>query len=557
MTMRVYALESTAHTGAEVITQFFSTSPALVTGAGDTPPDQTFIPAITQPGNYSINAFSGGKTYGKSQVGYGSVVLNNPLGLLDDMVGWGFDGRPQILRSFLGDPSGAVYPDDWETIYTGTAQQATMSLPDDLHSSINLSFRDRMAELHVRLPLAVYRGDNVLPDGLEGTVDDLKGKTKPLLLGKVFNMSLQCVNTSKLIYAVSPPTPGLLGVNDWDAIADLDVLTDIDGSVISGPVTTPLGTEYRRGGCSSTDIHIYDSGLELTKGADYATDFEMLNTAPVAGQYRVLPASGYIRCGSQPVGQLTGTAQDNNGHDPHTVGSIIRCILRDYMLWDVSRFNVTELAALDAACPTPVGILITQDTYVDDLLDTLCAAAGAAYYFDQLGVFRVFQVVDPVTLPSTQTLPPAQSVERVLTTGIPSRQIRLRYQKNWTVQNSGLAGGVTSARRGWLAQEYRECLSPSVTTAQKHLLSDELAFDTCFADLPQDECDRRLGLYSVRRDVLEYKFNIYDISPSSFQIGSVVTPQMGGRYGWSDKKALIIGIEPDLMLNKIALILWG
>lgn len=57
--MKAYALEITAHDGNALVHLYFSSSPALVTGASDTPPNTTFQARLVQPGNYSIQAFSG------------------------------------------------------------------------------------------------------------------------------------------------------------------------------------------------------------------------------------------------------------------------------------------------------------------------------------------------------------------------------------------------------------------------------------------------------------------------------------------------------------------
>lgn len=575
--MKTYALEMTAHTGAGIVTLYFSTDPA--------PAGAAFQPRIVQPGNYSIEAFQGGAAYGKSQVGAGEVRLRNDDGALDYLLDYGLDGRTAVLRMCEGaELAAASYPADWKTVNTGSFDQPEATWPGYNDGEIVLRWRDRMAELHVKLPLAVYSGDNALPSGVEGTADDLKGKTKPLLLGKCFNMALQCVNTSRLIYAVSPPTGGMLDlVTDWDGIAAFDAVTDFFGTVMAGAVVTPLGTEYRRGGCSSTGITVYDAGIPLLQGADYADEADLQANAPAAGYFRVLPSHGYIRLGSLPAGQVTCTAQDNNGNDPHTVGSIMRAVLRDYLLWNASRYNIAELAALDTACPIPAGHLITQDMYVDDLFDALSSSPGACYYFDAFGTFRIFQITDPATRLADITLDSTQikSITLRSSMGLPNFQVRLRQQKNWSVQTGGLSGGATANWRAWVAQEYRENLATSSTTATKHPLSLELVGDTCFAADAQSEADRRLALYSIRRDLFDvelFRVDTFNTEPlldwdgatdfddilsldqldfTAFRIGQIIAVGLGGRYGYGTKHMLLVGITVDLGLQKITLTIWG
>lgn len=557
--MRAYALEIKAHTGYSETTLYFSSSPALVTGAADSPPDTTFQDRIVQPGNYAAQAFQGGLTFGKSQMGYGEIVLSNDDGALDYLLDYGFDGRTAVLRTREDDGSYIAYPSGWNTVFTGTIEQPEATWPGYNDSNIVLRLRDGGMALHSKIPLAVYAGDNVLPYGLEGTSNDLKGKTKPLLLGKCLNMSLQCVNTSKLIYAVSPPSGGAIDlVYDFDAISDFDAEIFYD-EVVSGPVTTELGTEYRRGGCSATGLEVYDNGVALTYGGTYSSESDLLATAPSAGQYKVLPTYGYIRLGSSPAGEITCTATDNNGHDANTPGSIIRAVLRDYMQWGSSRFNVSELAALDAVNTLQIGHLIQQETYVDELLDIICSSVGACYYFDNLGVFRIFQITAPsLATPDFSLSNEISGIDMQSAAGIPPKTVRMRFQKNWTVQTSGIAGSVTAERRAWLANEYRENVANSPYIAAKHLLSDELSFDSSYYEDAQSECGRRLELYATRRAMFDLTINL-DVLPNFYtiEIGQVASIQLNGRYGCTSKNMLVTGKQIDLVLNKMILTVWG
>lgn len=556
---RIYALEVKAHTGYSETTLYYSSSPSLVTGPTDTPPITTFQPRIVQPGNYSTQAFQGGLTFGKSEMGYGEIVLSNDDGALDALLDYGFDGRVVVLRTHDADAAPVAYPAGWDTIFTGTIEQPEATWPGYNDSNIVLRLRDGGASLRVKLPLAVYAGDNVLPGGLEGTVDDLKGKTKPLLLGKCHNMALQCINTSKLIYAVSPPSGGAIDlVWDFDGIPDFDAEVFYN-EVVSGPVTTELGTEYRRGGCSATGIELYDSGVALTYGGTYATVADLLATAPTAGQYKVMPAYGYVRLGSSPAGEITCTATDNNGSDANLPGSIIRVILRDYMQWDSTRFNVAELAAIDAASTLQIGHLIQQETYIDDLIDTICNSVGACYYFDSAGVFRIFRIADPTTATPSFTLgSEIMAIDMRSAAGIPPKTVRVKWQKNWTVQNSGLAGSVAADRRAWLANEWRENIANSPAIAAKHLLSDELEFDSSYYEDAQAECDRRLALYATRRAMFDLTIHLESFPAfHAVEIGQVVAVELEGRYGCTSKNMLITGKQLDLVLEKMIITVWG
>jgi hypothetical protein len=158
----------------------------------ESPPDTHYDERLLQPAVLRREMFSAGATQGRSRVGYGDLVLANGDGALDALVGYGFDGRPITIRR--GDV-GAVYPSGYTTVLVGTMAGVEVNF-----ATITVKLRDRQAEVEIPLQTTKYAGDNALPDGLEGTPDDLQGKPKPLCFGKVVNVAPPCVNTAKLIY---------------------------------------------------------------------------------------------------------------------------------------------------------------------------------------------------------------------------------------------------------------------------------------------------------------------------------------------------------------------
>ena len=89
-------------------------------------------------------------------------------------------------------------------------------------------------------------------------------RKKPLCFGRVFNVTPPMVNTAKLIFQVN------------------------DGAVDAVSM-------------------VYDHGKELTQGADYANEADLLDDllAPAVGFYKVWPAGGYFRLGAIAVGPIT------------------------------------------------------------------------------------------------------------------------------------------------------------------------------------------------------------------------------------------------------------
>lgn len=587
-----YALEIEAHTGSEILQLHFTNDQLMLsTWAVEWESDSfwdlaglsVFQGGIIQPGNYEISCFSDGKTFGKSQIGFGEIILNNFDGRLDYLLDYAFDGRPAILRRL--DPElvpSSVYPSDWTTVYTGTLLQPEPVIKGYNDGDLTIPWRDKMIELQTPIPLAIYKGDNALPLGLEGTADDLANKYKPLVLGKVFEISPDCVNTSLLIYGCSPPTGGNLDlVTNWDGILDFDAIIDFFGVILTGTSGQDLITDWdavadfdtlndiygtRRSGVANATV--YDSGVLLSAEAEYIDENDMITNAPTAGHCRWLPTYGYFRLGSTPAGQVTVSCTDASG-TRNSIGSLVRSTLRDYKGWSDNQLNLLDMQTIDINCPYEMGTWVSgTGINVDEILDRFCQSAGVCYYYDTNGILRAFQVRDPATLTPDFTLSDLHimSVARHNNNGVPAKKIIIKQQKCYTVQKSsigwqgnkdGIAGSVSADRRTWIGLEYRENIAKNVVTGSKHLLAPTLTFETAFAEDVAAEAVRLCDLYSVRRDFLEVEIlpQLFDFT--TLHLGMVAQLNLSGRFGYNSKNMLLLGVTADLLNNKITLIFWG
>lgn len=537
---RLFLLEVQAYVGPSVQTFYYSSDLGYTTGPGDSPANTYFAPRIIQPGNYSVSAFEQGKTFGASRVGYGEIVLDNTDGALDALVNYGFDGRTVTLRA--GYP-GEDYPAEFVTVYTATVEQAVFNW-----DTITLRLRDRQFDLQVPLNRDVFAGGNPLPLGLEGNDDDIKGQIKPLVLGSVLNIAPPLCNTSKLIYAVSVGVTGTGdNVTDWDGITDFDAVADFFGSVSEG--------------CDN--VTVYDAGLALTPEADYTDELDMMSNAPSAGCYRVWPAGGYFRLGSTPTGEVTCDCTDASGDDPSAKNLIIR-ILEKYKGWTSADYSAADLTALDGLNSDSLGVWFNNEIpTISNLLDEICNSVGACWSFDPAGIFRVARI-DPPTGAADLALTD-QTIRRLerrssadTGAGVPATSVRLKWGKNYTVQRSGLAGAVGNARRAWVAQEYRDEVAKDESVLTRHLLAPEIVATTALTAAPTAEAARRLAIYSVRRDRLELTLDMADIDYTSLRIGSVVSLDLSGRYGYDgSNKLLVLGMTVNLATYKITLTIWG
>lgn len=491
-----------------VRTLHFATQ-GYTTGATDSPAHTYYDGRIQQPANVQRVCFADGKTFGKSQIGYGELVLVNNDGGLDYLLDYSFAGRPITIR--LGTMLPNQIAPTWVTVLRGTMEQAQFSW-----QKVTVRVRDRQLDIAQPLQQTRYAGTGTSVEG----GDNIVGKPKPLVFGRVLNATPTQTDPTRRIYQVSA-----------NQLVSLDA--------------------------------VYDRGAALTAGAAYASQADMEATAPSANQYRVWnSASGcYIRLGSAPNGTVTVDATQGA---TRTVGQLYSAILQAAGI-SSSDISSSDIAAIDAAAPYEVGVYASsQSEYTPiQLLDTLCASVGAWYGADATGVFRIGQIALPTgTAVGTITATDIIKIERVASrdagVGIPAWKVKLGYQRVWTVQND-LTSNVSDARKQFVAEEYRriEVSDSAVKTA--NLLSPEIAFDTVLNSKTDAtaEANRRLTLYKARRDVYEVTVRVDAALASVLDLGRIITLQIN-RFGMSaGKKFLVIGIRTNLRGYQFDLTLWG
>lgn len=496
-------------------TLYFS-SQGYTTGGSNLPPGGSahiaYDPRISQPAVMRRDCFDRGTTGGESSVGYGALELVNLDGGLDFLANMGLDGQP--LSLIFGTTTLGNSTPTWSTVLTGTIEQPAISW-----NKITLRIRDRQEELKVPVTPNTYLGNNVLPAGLEG-VDDIKGKVKPKLYGRVYNISPVLVNTSKLIYQVN------------------------DGAI-------------------STVDAVYDRALGLTKGTDYPDQATMLSTAPGASTFRVWPAGGYFRLGSSPTGEITADAVQGTADANRTAAQIIKQIALDLGI-AVADIDSGDVTALDLANSSVVGIYADQSSQANQALDDIANSIGAWWGFDRLGKLRMKRLDAPSGSPATYfEAADIISIDRVASNdegrGVPTWKTSLGYKKFYTVQSSDYAGAVDITKKAELVKEYRTVTSSDATIKTRHKLAPLLEFNTLLVSsaAAQTECDRRLALYKAERATYNVKLGLDPSLLDTIDLGIVVRLTLP-RFGMgSGKDFIVTGLQPDYRLKIIEVTLWG
>lgn len=517
-------------------TLYFSSS-NFVTGTTGLPPNGVahtyYDPRISQPMLARRDIFDAATTFGASKVSYGTLDLINNDGGLDELKDYGFDGRKiVIITGTVGANSGGV--PTWSTTFTGTMEQPEIST-----TKASIRIRDRQYELDILFAKNTYGGTNSLPNGLDGVATDLKGKVKPKVYGKVFQITPELVNTSRYIYQVN------------------------DGAI-------------------STVDAAYDRGAAYTKGADYTSQSDMETNAPASGGYRVWPAGGYFR--TNPAGTpglVTCDVTEGTTAADRTLAQIVkRIIVNEVPTMTISDISSSDLTALDTATSSAViGIYVnngTVDTYSIDkttanngakvlsVIEELCKSFGTWFGFDTNGLFRIKQFTGPSGSP-TLSIAPEDIIkfERIASNdpgkGIPIYKVGLKYSKYYTTIDTDVAASVAITTKNELKQPYRQ-ITPVVDTSiqTKHKLAGFLTFETLITDatVATNEATRLLNLYKPDHDMYQLRVAITDGITSYLDLGNTIMVQLN-RFGLSaGANFIIIGIQIDARLKIADLTIW-
>lgn len=516
--MLVVTAEITAYDPAipGTVTLRYSTN-GYTSGPSESPANTHWDNRIIQGGNFQRTMFENEQTFGRTQLGFGELVLANFDGGLDAMLNYSFGGRQVIIR--LADVQPGVIP-TFTTIIDGLIEQAELSW-----QQVRFRVRDKQLSLAKPLQQVRYAGNNALPAGLEGVEGDIKGRPKPLVYGKVFNAAAPCVNTTRKIYQL----------HDGSALQSVDA--------------------------------VYNRGAPLTAGAAYSSQADMETNAPAAGQYRVWnsAAGTFVRLADNTQGILTFDATQGAATANRTAAQLWSQVLQKAGI-SAGSISSADITALDAAAPYECGCFVTdsRDVSAIEVLDSLASSVGAWYGVDASGTFRIARVVLPNIANSVGTLTTVNivNIERVASrdagAGMPAWKIKLGYQKVWSVQTD-LDNTVTEVRKEFVANEYRRAESSDVAVQTANPTSPEIEINTVLTS-PADasaESARRLTIYKARRDFYRVTVRLDASIASVIDLGKTVTLQVN-RFGMNSGKAFVVtGIQADMRQYLYTLTLWG
>lgn len=471
----------------------------------------TWTPGIVDPGLFQVNLFSGSRTSGSSSHSYGEIIINSMKGVYastgpaDDLTTYTYAGR--LVKMYVGLDSEPF--ENFKLVYTATIESINFDW-----ENINFTLRDFQSLLTKPFTASgKFLGNNVLPEGYEGVSSDLKDQNKPHVLGRVYNIAPTLCNTSKLIYAVSP----LHGISNEEFFSNLKV---------------------------------YDSGIELYNAG---VKNDLMTEEPPPGHYYTM--GGYFRLGANPVGLVTCDCAEKGFATTSTPVNLVNRIL------ELSGYSYMKGTSVLSDTGERGVYSDGDETNISDIIDAVLAPHNY-WYFDNTGKIVMDSLKDPSTWSPVFTATSDVNIESFTRTkqadtasGVPASKVTLRYAKNYNVQKD-TAGAVPAERKAWLAEEYRN--SSLDSTQPLHPFSEELIIDTLMTYEDSEVLALLAELYTVPREIIEIVLlPVCFLEAIDLQPGNCVALDLNGRFGYTNKNMIIVGITSNYVDEQVTLTLWG
>ena len=341
---------------------------------------------------------------------------------------------------------------EFGTVFTGVVE--SVSAPQQ---AVRLRLSDGMAKLDVPMQPVKYLGTG----GLEGGAD-LKGKPKPLCYGARYNVSPVLVDAANLLWQVN-----------------------------NGPIQDVPA--------------LRDRGVALTR---------VLGT-PSPGQYQPILATGFVKLGATPAGEVTCDVQGDAPTAGYTarLATIAQRILADKLY--TSDIDTTAFANLNSVVEAPTGIWIgAEERTAADVLDEFLFGAGCFGGFSRHGVFSVGRIAAQNDAPVLAL--DAMNITTIEREPLPAPldpavwSVALGWRRNHTVQTD-IAALASNADRAFALEEWRVSRSADAAIKSRHILARE------YGPIPSPFTEQADGDAEAAR-----LFALWGAPRARFRVGTVI-----------------------------------
>lgn len=319
----------------------------------------------------------------------------------------------------------------------------------------------------------------------------------------------------------------------------------------------------------SMDLTDYEDIVQryYTDGADHfdrvgkaaGRTWPTVTTLPAPGTYYA-SLEGYIKLGQEPSGILTCNATNYGlaltSHPKNLITAMLTAKGLSSSMLDSSTFS-------SYGDQEERGIYLESPTNISDIIDSLVTPLGF-WYFTHSGVLRLGQVFDPAGNTAVYTFRSTTNIVDYTITkandtagGVPANKVTLQYDRNYTIieQPFGSINEQTIPTKSWLAAENSK---DSLAATFSFPLAEELVLDTALTGTYSDALSLLKTLYTVDRELIELEVIQSEfLAASALLPGQVVSLNLEGRFGYTDKRLLIVGILINYVEESVKLRLWG
>jgi hypothetical protein len=439
---------------------YVATAAGYATRPSDTLANQPFR-GVLQSFSFQRSIMQG--DIGQFTTGRGKLVISNADAEYDFLpISYAVDGRPITIR--MG-PRAAAYNNMFRLARL-TARGWNIG-----SDTIDVDLEDYSYKLEVPMQSNIYGGTG----GVDGGAD-LAGKRKPLCFGNTLNVTAVVLVPNLLIYQVH------------------------DGAV------------------QAIDV-VYDRGIALTLGSDYATYAALVAASVASGAFSTCRALGLFKLSSAADGQVTADVKGDT-RDGYIVraADIVRWALRHRtVLVDPDDLDTASFDAVNAAQPAPINYFFSpdDDITVAAFIQSIMGGIGGwgGHRLDGLFEVRIFQAPTGASMASfTRADMAGDNVlrrENLPDAYTPPRwRWRVIYARNWTVQ-SDLDGNVSAAHKSFVAEAYRLAQASSATILSDHpFAQDRDPIPSYFSNQADAaaEAARLIALFKTTRAI--YRFPV-------------------------------------------------
>jgi hypothetical protein len=450
--------------------------------------NQYYDPCITSGISFSEDINLRG---GVANTSYGDIQIDNTNGIKDEWLNYIWTNKP--VNIYIGDPRWSI--SDYYLIFTGVISD----IVSRDRNSINLVLIDKSQKLNNPIS-EEYFTDNVL------TGDS---QLKPQTFGECFNV-----------------TPIL--TNRIPAILEYCVHTGTVESII----------EVRDNGLP---VSFYSQGDTITIGVDsYTVD------------------QGCFALQQSPFGQITCSVQGHkNPTYYNTVPNLIQEILTNIVPANIQittgDIDTTNFTTINTNNPYPVGYYSESTTNAWELCNKLANSIGCQLYFNTLGKLTLVKVDLTGNGNSPHIITEDDFVEKTLRIKdktIVQGTTKVAYCKNWTVQESGLAGGVPADSAYLFENEWIFSTISNTTTISDYSLVDDAEHIESYL-ITKIGADAEANRYN---DLISSEHYVYSFEGYphllTYNLGDNVTLS-SSRYGLNSTDGVIVSMSRNWISGRV------